>query len=90
MNNSSRPAALCFTILESSDLSQGGPIQKIPQKRKHCDAGHRFFLAHLSWKLNRAFLIDCRLSVRRLPVDFSHFYLILQSYWANFNHTWLK
>ena len=52
------------------------------------------FLAHLRWKLNWAFLITRRpssvyLSVC-LSVNFSHFHLLLQNHWANFNQTWHK
>ena len=56
------------------------------------------FFAHLSRKLKWAFLITCGpWSVRpsvcpsvRLSVDFSHFHLLLQNHWANFNQTWHK
>ena len=52
------------------------------------------FLAHLSWKLKWAFLITCRLSSVflsvRLSVNFSHFHLLLQNHWANYNQTWHK
>ena len=56
------------------------------------------FLAHLSWKLKWAFLITCRPSSVRpsvypsvcLSVNFSHFHLLLQNHWANFNQTWHK
>ena len=34
--------------------------------------------------LKRAFLIPCR----PLSVNFSHFHLLLQSHWVNFNQTW--
>ena len=52
------------------------------------------FLVHLSWKLKWAFLITCRpssvcLSLRPF-VNFSHFHLLLQNHWANFNQTWHK
>ena len=33
--------------------------------------------------------VVCRLSVR-LSVNFSHFHLLLQNHWANFNQTWHK
>ena len=46
------------------------------------------FLAHLSWRLKWAFLIKiCSSSV---VVNFSHFHLLLQNHWANFNQTWRK
>ena len=52
------------------------------------------FLAHLSWKLKWAFLIACRPSSVCpsvcLSVNFSHFHLLLQNHWANFNQTWHK
>ena len=52
------------------------------------------FLAHLSWKLKRAFLIACRPSSvwpsGRLAVNFSQFNLLLQKHFANFNKTWHK
>ena len=55
---------------------------------------HSPFLAHLSWKLKWAFLITCRPSSVRpsvcLSVNFSHFHLLLQNHWANFNQTWHK
>ena len=47
------------------------------------------FLAHLSWKLKQAILIACHTSVC-LSVNFSHFHVLLQSHWANFNQTWNK
>ena len=57
------------------------------------------FLAHLSWKLKWAFLITLRPSsvcpsvcpsVRLSVCNFSHFHLLLQNHWANFNQTWHK
>ena len=58
------------------------------------------FLAHLSQKLKRAFLIKiCPLSVVVVVVvgfivvvvvNFSHFHLLLQNHWVNFNQTWHK
>ena len=45
-----------------------------------------FFLAHLSF---RAFLIAFRPLVC-LFVNFSHFHLLLQNHWANFNQIWHK
>ena len=49
------------------------------------------FLAHLSWRLKWAFLIKiCPLSVVVVVVNFSHFHLLLQNQWANFNQTWHK
>ena len=48
------------------------------------------FLAHLSWKLKWAFLITCRPSSVCPSVNFSHFHLLLQNHWANFNQTWHK
>ena len=48
------------------------------------------FLAHLSRRLKWAFLIKiCPLSVVVI-VNFSHFHLLLQNHWANFNQTWHK
>ena len=51
-------------------------------------------LAHLSWKLKWAFLITCPPSSVCpsvcLSVNFSHFHLLLQNHWANFNQTWHK
>ena len=47
-------------------------------------------LAHLSWKLKWAFLITCRPSSVCPSVNFSHFHLLLQNHWANFNQTWHK
>ena len=50
------------------------------------------FLAHLSRRLKWAFLIKiCPLSVVVVVVvNFSHFHLLLQNHWANFNQTWHK
>ena len=52
------------------------------------------FLAHLSWKFKWAFLITYRPSSVcpsvYLSVNFSHFHLLLQNHWANFNQTWHK
>ena len=57
------------------------------------------FLAHLSQRLKWAFLIKiCPLSVVvvvvvvvvGVAVNFSHFHLLLQNHWANFNQTWHK
>ena len=55
------------------------------------------FLAHLSQRLKWAFLIKiCQLSVvvvvvvNVVVVNFSHFHLLLQNHWANFNQTWHK
>ena len=54
------------------------------------------FLAHLSQRLKWAFLITIiRLSVVAVGVGvvvvkFSHFLLLLQNHWANFNQTWHK
>ena len=56
------------------------------------------FLAHLSWKLKWAYLITCHPSSVCLSVclsvcpsvNFSHFHLLLQNHWANFNQTWHK
>ena len=54
------------------------------------------FLAHLSRRLKWAFLIKiCPLSVVVVVVvvvvvNFSHFHLLLQNHWANFNKTWHK
>ena len=45
---------------------------------------HRTSLHYPSWKPKWAFLIACRPSVR-LSVNFSHFHLLLQNQWANFN-----
>ena len=42
-----------------------------------------WFLAHLSFS-------DRLLSVVRLSVNFSHFHLLLQNHWADFNQTWYK
>ena len=50
-------------------------------------------LAKLSWKLKWAFLFARRPSVRLsvlLSVNFSHFYLLLQNHWTNYNQTWHK
>ena len=44
------------------------------------------FAAHLSWKLKKAFLIVCRPVCP--SVNLSHFQLLLQNYWTNFNQTW--
>ena len=49
------------------------------------------FLTHLSQMLRWAFLIKiCPLSVIVVVVNFSHFHLLLQNHWANFNQTWHK
>ena len=50
------------------------------------------FLAHLSQRLKWSFLINiCPLSVVVVvDVNFSHFHLLLQNHWANFNQTWHK
>ena len=57
------------------------------------------FSAHLSRRLKWAFLIKiCPLSVVVVDVvigvgvvvNFSHFHLLLQNHWANFNQTWHK
>ena len=50
------------------------------------------FLAHLSRRLKWAFLIKiCPLSVVVVVVvNFSHFHLLLQNHWANFNQNWHK
>ena len=41
--------------------------------------------------INWAFLIACcRCQSVRLSVNFSHFHLLLQNHWANFNQTWHK
>jgi hypothetical protein len=49
------------------------------------------FLAHLSWKLKWAFLIDrCPASGCPFVCKLLHFRLLLQNYWANFNQTWHK
>ena len=50
-------------------------------------------LAKLSWKLKWAFLFARRPSVRLsvlLSVNFSHFFLLLQNHWANFNQIWRR
>ena len=47
------------------------------------------FLAHLSRRLKRVFLIKiCPLSVVVVVANFSHFHLLLQNQWANFKETW--
>ena len=55
------------------------------------------FLAHLSQRLKWVFLITiCLLSVGAVVVvvivyvNFSHFHLLLQNHWANFNQIWHK
>ena len=49
------------------------------------------FLAHLSQRIKWAFLIKiCPLSFFGVVVNFSHFHLLLQNHWANFNRTWHK
>ena len=52
------------------------------------------FLAHLNRRLKWAFLIKiCPLFVVVVVVvvvNFSHFHLLLQNHWANFNQTWHK
>ena len=48
------------------------------------------FKAHQSWKLEWAFLIACCLSSVCPSVNCSHFQLLLQNHWANFNQTWHK
>ena len=58
----------------------------------HCHYYHHLtFLAHLSRRLKWAFLIKiCPLSVVVVVVvvvNFSHFHLLLQNHWANFNQT---
>ena len=65
--------------------------------RKHTQTSggqEMFFLAHLSRRLNWAFLIIiCRLSVVVVVVvvvNFSSFLLLLQNQWANFNQTTYK
>ena len=46
------------------------------------------FLAHLSRRLKWTFLITiCPFSVFVVVVNFSHFHLLLQNHWANFNQT---
>ena len=80
---------------KSTKLSTEQPLVKEIQV---CSVKHHAFLAHLSWKLKWAFLITCHpssvcLSVCpsiRLSVNFSHFHLLLQNHWANFNQTWHK
>ena len=48
------------------------------------------FLAQLSRRLKWAFLIKiCLLSIV-VVVNFSHFHLLLQNHWTNFNQTWHK
>ena len=39
--------------------------------------------------ISSAVCLSVRLSVR-LSVNFSHFHLLLQNHWANFNQTWHK
>ena len=53
------------------------------------------FLANLSRRLKLAFLVKiCPFSVVVVVVvvgvNFSHFHLLLQKHWANFNQTWHK
>ena len=57
-----------------------------------CTNKKKRFLAHLSQRLKWAFLINiCPLSVFVVVViNFSHFHLLLQNQWANFNQTWHK
>ena len=49
-----------------------------------------YFLAHLSRRL----IMICPLTIVvvgvGVVVNFSHFYLLLQNHWANFNQTWHK
>jgi hypothetical protein len=49
---------------------------------------YRPFLAHLSWRLNWAFLITCFLSSINLSICKHTFRLFLQNHWTNFSHTW--
>ena len=72
------------------------------QKNVHFLKQHVIFLAHLSRRLKWAFLIKiCPLSVVVVVVvvvvavvvfvvvvNFSHFHLLLQNHWANFNQIW--
>ena len=77
---------ICIKMLLSHDLLVNSQLHLNP------------FLAHLSWKLKWAFLITCRPSSGCpsvcpsvcLSVNFSHFHLLLQNHWANFNQTWYK
>ena len=74
------------------------PLWYICLNHFRCQGFQYYFLAHLSWKLKWAFLITCRpssvcLSVCvsvRPSINFSHFHLLLQNHWANFNQTWHK
>ena len=53
------------------------------------------FLAHLSWRLKKTFLIKISplsmvVVIIIVVVNFSHFHLLLQNHLANFNQTWHK
>ena len=45
------------------------------------------YLAHLKAQVSFS---DRLLSVVRLTICLSHFHLLLQNHWANFNQTWHK
>ena len=49
------------------------------------------FSAHLNRRLKWAYLITiCPLPVVVVVINFSHFLLLLQNHWTNFNQTWYK
>ena len=63
------------------------------------DSFWKSFIAHLSWSLSELSWspvvrrLSVRLSIRssvRPSVNFSHFHLLLQNRWTNFNQTWHK
>ena len=98
------PPGSVFSDTDFSDLRPIPPSPLLPRmKLQYQTCGLRplllcyklsyllfFFLAQLSWKLKWAFLIACCLSSVCQSVNFSHFQLLLQNHWANFNQTWHK
>ena len=86
-----------FNHLNVGALLEGANYEECTNVRIQGFSGSKIrFLAHLSRRLKWAFLIKiCPLSVVVVVVivvvvNFSHFHLLLQNHWANFNQTWHK